>query len=180
MKVKCQARHTRSANLFLAAVFAAALIGCGKKSNEATTPSAAGGTATPAAEPILTAWQQGNQSAAVSSFVEADWSKRPLFTPGSTLSLSEGQFLALSMSEREEKSKEMLPQLSELKSLANAVVQAGHEAAARNDAALARKHFTALQQFGAAIDTEESMQIVRLVGRAVKKLGDDALAKLGP
>ena len=181
MKTTHQERRSNLAAILLATTLAVTLAGCGQKQQAPGNPPApaANTASTPVAEPVLTAWQQGDQAGAIGRFVETDWSKRPLFTPGTTLSLSEEQFMALPVSDREAKSKAMLPQLSNLKKLAQAVTQAGRDAAAKKDLALAKKHFTALQQFGEAIDTPESMQIVRLVGQAVKKMGDAELAKLG-
>lgn len=181
MKTTHQERRLHLVTILVATTLAVTLAGCGKKPQAPGNPPppTANAASTPVAEPMLTAWQQGDQAGALSRFLETDWSKRPLFTPGSTLSLSEEQFVALPTSDREAKSKAMLPQLSDLKKLSQAVAQAGRDAAAKKDAVLARKHFAALQQFGAAVDTPDSMTIVRLVGRAVKKMGDDEMGKLG-
>jgi predicted small lipoprotein YifL len=181
MQTTRQERPISLGTILLATTLAVTLAGCGKKPQApGTTPPPATNTAsTPVVEPVLTAWQQGDQAGAISRFLDTDWSTRPLFTPGSTMSLSEEQFVALPTSDREAKSKEMLPHLSELKNLGKAVAQAGRDAAAKKDAVLARKYFTALQQFGEAIDTPDCMLILRLVGRAMKKLGDEEMGKLG-
>jgi len=128
----------------------------------------------------LTAWQQGDKAAAVSNFLAADWSARPLFAGGSTLSLSEAQFKALSDADRQAKSTEMTAQLGSLKQLAAAVAQAGLDAAAKGDASQARKDFRSLKQFGAALDSLDHMLLVQLVGKGIEKRGDTELGKIGP
>jgi hypothetical protein len=129
-------------------------------------------------EPIWSAWQQGDQSLAVSRFVQANWSARPLFTPGSTLSLSEGQFMSLPTSERNVKANDSINQIGDLKQLARAVAQAGRDAAMKNDSAQARKCFTSLKQCGEALDGPDSLLLVRQVGKALKTMAGEELAKL--
>jgi hypothetical protein len=126
----------------------------------------------------MTAWQQGDKTAAVSSFVETDWSSRPLFASSSALSLTEDQFKALSNAERQAKSSEMIPQIDSLKQLAAAVAQAARDAAAKGDVAQARKYFTSLKQCGTALDTSNSLALVRLVGQGMKKRSDTEMSTL--
>ena len=172
-------------NAIITGVMAAAILiaGCGKKSpSGSTTPppaQAEAASASPIAQPALTAWQQGDKAAAVSSFLAADWSARPLFAVGSTLSLSEAQFKALSDADRQAKSAEMTAQLGSLKQLAAAVAQAGLDAAAKGDASQARKDFTSLKQCGAALESSDYMLLVQLVGKGIEKRGDTELAKIG-
>ena len=151
------------------------LAGCGKKT---TSPSSTPSTAATVKESAMTAWQQGDTPKAISSFVETDWSSRPLFAASSTLSLTEDQFKALSDTERQAKSAEMLPQLDSVKKLAAAVAQAGRHAASKGDTAQARKYFTSLQQCGTAFENPDCLSIVRLVGKAFKKMADAELAKI--
>ena len=163
------------------------LAGCGNKNvssdtsaSSAKDQSSAASAATPVAQAAMNAWQQGDKAKAVSSFLEADWSARPLFPPDSPLSLTEDQFKSLSDADRQGKSNEMLPQISSLKALAGAVAQAGRDAAAKGDAAQARKHFTSLQQCGTALESPDCLSLVQLVGKAFKKMADTELAKVGP
>jgi hypothetical protein len=128
---------------------------------------------------LLTVWQQGDKSGAVSRFLETDWSARPLFTPGSTLGITETQFRALPAADRDLKAKEMMPQLVYLKQLAWAVEQTGIDAAAKKDFAQARKYFTSLKQCGDALDGPDSLALLKLVGQAFKKRANTELAKLG-
>jgi hypothetical protein len=161
----------------LGAVLAASLLfaGCGQQPPPpAATPSAA----VPVTQSALAAWQEGDQAAAVSRFVEADWNSGLLFSSSSALSLTEDQFKALSNAERQAKSAEMLPQIEALKRLATAVTQAGRDAASKGDTALARKYFTSLKGCGTALDTSNSLALVRLVGQGLKKRADTEMSTL--
>ena len=167
--------------LVLAVLLALPLAGCGKKEAapaKASPTRAASGA--PVAEPVLSVWRQNDPAGAVRQFLATDWSARPLFEPGSLLGQSEAQFKGLTEADRQTKATEITTATAELKKLAQAVAQAGRDAAAGNDLPLARKHFTALQQFGGALDSPDSLLIVQLVGRAIKKIGDAELAKVGP
>jgi hypothetical protein len=173
-------------NAIIIGVMAATILiaGCGKKSSSSSAmpPTAQAETvlsSSPVSQPALTAWQQGDKAAAVSNFLATDWSARPLFAAGSTLSLSEAQFKALSDADRQAKSNEMTAQLGSLKQLAAAVAQAGLDAASKGDAPQARKDFTSLKQFGAALESSDYMLIVQLVGKGIEKRGDTELAKIG-
>jgi hypothetical protein len=173
-------------NTTIIGVMAATVLiaGCGKKSPDSSAApppaKADAASASPAAQAALTAWQQGDKAGAVGSFLAADWSVRPLFAPDSALNLSEAQFNALSYADHEAKSRDMMPQIASLKQLAQAVVQAGHDAAAKGDAVQARKDFTSLKQFGTALEGPESMLLVQLVGKSFVKMADTELAKMGP
>src|ERR1035441_2937394 len=109
-------------NTTMTVIMAATILiaGCGKKSpSSSTTPppaEAEAASSSPVAQAALTAWQQGDKAAAVSSFLAADWSARPLFAADSPLSLSESQFKALSDADRQAKSREMMTQLPDRKS----------------------------------------------------------------
>ena len=130
-------------------------------------------------EQAMIAWQQGDKSMAVSRFVEANWSARPLFAPGSTLSLSEGQFMLLPSSERNLKANDAIKQVGDLKQLAQAVVQAGRDAAEKKDSAQARKYFTSVKQCGEALDGPDSLLLVGQIGKFMKRTAGEELAKLG-
>ena len=160
------------------AVFTVSLLlaGCGKK---AGPPGSTASAAAPIAQPSMKAWQQGDKCAAISTFVETDWSSGPLFAANSTLSLSEDQFKALSNADRQAQSGEMMSQLDSLKRLAAAVAQAGRDAASKGDTAQARKYLTALRQCGTALDNADRLRMVQLVGQALKRMADAELAKVG-
>ena len=159
-----------------------AVVGCRKQT--ATTATAA-----PVAQSALTAWQQGDRAGAVSTFLTADWTAGPLFAPDSILSLTEAEFSAQVRPSRmpgfvrtggiEATSVQMTKELATMKQLAAAVAQAGRDAAT-NDVALARRHFTSLQRFAAALDTTNSLSILRLDAQAIKKRAEKELATLPP
>jgi hypothetical protein len=155
-------------------------IGCHKQ-GATTTP-----TAVPAIQPALAAWQQGDRVGAVSNFVAADWSVGPLFASDSILSLTETRFRAqmqpiavpgtVITGGIEAKSDPMTKELRAMKQLAAAVAQAGRDAVASNDVALARRYFSSLQRFGTALDSSNSLAILRLDGQAIKKKAEVELA----
>jgi hypothetical protein len=158
--------------------------GCGRQNGSPnssdTPPKAHAHTASsPVAQLSLAAWQQDDKATAVSNFLVADWSARPLFATGSPLSLSEDQFKALSDADRQAESKQVGAQLDMMKKLARAVVQAGHDAASKGDSATARTCFTSFKQCGTALDSPECLQLVRFVGQAFKKLADQEMANIG-
>ena len=172
-------------NVIITGVLAATVLmaGCGKKSSSSSatppTQAEAASSSSPVSQPALAAWQQGDKAAAVSSFLAADWSARPLFAAGSVLSLSEDQFKALSDADRQTKSTEMTAQLASLKQLAAAVTQAGDDAASKGDVAQARKYFTSLKQCGTALASPDCLRLVQLVGQGFVKRADTELAKIG-
>jgi hypothetical protein len=172
-------------NTIITVIMAAAILtaGCGRKpSGSSATPptqAEAASSSSPVSQPALAAWQQGDKAAAVSSFVAADWSARPLFAAGSVLSLSEDQFKALSDADRQAKSAEMMAQLVSLKQLAAAVIQAGQDAASKGDVTQVRKYFTSLKQCGTALARPDCLSLVQLVGQSFIKRADTELAKIG-
>ena len=143
------------------------LAGCGKKG------------ATPVAQATITAWQEGDTAKAVSNFVVADWSARPLFASDSTLSLTTDQVRLFSDADSKRKAKELGLQLDLLKKLAAAITQAGTNSAAHGDFAQARKYFMSLGQFGAAMNDPGHVKLVQMVGVTIKRRADDELAKIG-
>ena len=152
------------------------------KTAEPTTNADVPLSSLPILQPAFTAWQQGDASTAVRSFLAVDWSARPLFAAGSPLSLSDDQMHALraySEADYEAKSREVITELAQLKHLAKAVEEAGRDTASKGDVAQARKDFTSLKQFGTALDSPDYVQIVQLVGRASKKMSDIELARIG-
>jgi hypothetical protein len=157
-------RLAKSAAFLLLAI---TLTGCAKKS-----------AATPVVQSVLTTWQQGDHASAISQFVATDWSRRPLFAPGSAMNLSETQFGALPKAEAEAKMQEFMPQLGTIRDVTKAVIQAGVDAAGKGDSAKARKYFESVKQFATALDSPEHLKIVELAGRGIQKMADAELAKL--
>lgn len=163
--------------IFIIAVLSVSvlLVGCSK---EADSSNRASSTGTPVTESAIAAWQQGDAPKAVRSFIETDWSSRPLFPADSTLSLTEDQFKALSEVERQAKSAEIMSQLDSVKKLGAAVAQAGRDAMTKGDSVQARKHFASLKEFGTALESPDCLSLVQLVGKAFKKMADAELAKI--
>jgi hypothetical protein len=171
--------------LFLVVV---GLLGCEKKSDAPTASSSqtnlnARASATPVMQPILKAWQSGDQRTAVSNFVQADWSSRPLFPAGSSLNLTEDEFRSQVRSLFTPESvnimgTNLLAEIEPMKRLAAAVGQSGQQAAAQHDYPKARKYFTALKQCGEAIDGTNSLALLKVVGQGLKNRADIELGKL--
>ncbi|MBK8037200.1 MAG: serine/threonine protein kinase [Verrucomicrobiaceae bacterium] len=142
---------------------------------------------TPALQPALAAWQRGDKAGAVSNFLAADWSTGPIFAPDSLLSLTESWFLSQMQpvpgvgvpGDVEVKSEQMTKELRTVKELAAAVSQAGLDAAATNNAALAQKHFDSLIRFGKALDQPNRLNMLRLEGRAIQKKAEAAMTQRG-
>lgn len=155
----------------------AGFIGCGKSSAppSATSPTTRG---TPATAPILSAWQNGEQSAAVRAFIGTEWTAQPLFEPGSTLALTEQEYAALPTAKRTSDEGKMLATMSELKEVATAVAQAGRDALAKGDTAQARKHFDSLKKCGTAFAAPGRLSLLQLHGKALIRMADTELAKL--
>ena len=173
-------KHTISIIMAVAILLA----GCGKKgaSSIITTPkdqTSAPLEATPVAQASITAWRAGDTIGAVSNFLAAGWSARPLFAPDSTLSITEDQVRSFSDADSKTKAKDLGLQLDVLKRLAVAVTQAGTNSAAHGDFAQARKCFVSLGQFGTAMSNPEHVKLVQLVGMTIKKKADIELAKIG-
>ncbi len=144
----------------------------------APTSQATVSVGTPVMQPILAVWQEGNHAQAVSLFAEANWNGRPTFPPGMTLSMTEAQFAALSDADRQLRFGELTAQLDLVKHLAASVSQAGRDAAAKGDNEQAKKFLASLQNCGAALDTPERLKLVRMVGKTMKEMGSNELAKM--
>jgi hypothetical protein len=175
----CSTILWKLASSLAATLIAVTLAGCGKQGGTAGGDAPPPANAPPpAAEAILKAWEQGDSATAIRRFLEADWTARPLFARGSVMSLSEEQFKKLPAAQRDAKAAEVQAQLAALRKLAGAVTQAGRDAAAKQDLDGARKYFTALQQCGQALDAQDAMLIVKLVGQALQKMAVAEQAKL--
>src|SRR5262245_38917852 len=137
--------------VMVAAAFAFAIAGagCGKKSIS---------TAAGVIDPILAEWQKGDQTKAIKLFVDADWSRRPLFGSDSPLGMSEKQFAALPAADQQAKTDAFGPMLQDLRKLAQAVLRAGTDAAEKKDMATARTYITAAQRCGEALEHTDNME----------------------
>ena len=166
----------------ISAVVAATIlfVGCGKQNTSSGTPppsvkaqpSAASGS--PVTQAALSAWQQGDQSAAVSNFLAANWGARPLFASDSVLSLTEDQLKSLSDADRQAKLDEIMKQLDPLKRLIEAVAQAGNDAALKGDTAQAQKCFASLKQCGTALSSPDCSRRIQDFGGGLTRAADTA------
>jgi hypothetical protein len=73
----------------------------------------------------------------------------------------------------------LISQLDGVKGPAMAVLQDGRDAAAKKDVAQARKDFTAVKQYGAALESADTTLFVKQLGPFFKQLADAELSKLG-
>ena len=131
----------------------------------------------PTMDSLLTIWRKGDKSEAVSRFVETNWSTRPLFAPGSTLSLSEEQFHSLTDDDRQSRVKE-LEGAGDIHHMAMAVQQAGLDAAKQNDPTQARKCFISLQECGRVLKASNNLRLLQVIGGAMENIGDTRLAEI--
>lgn len=132
----------------------------------------------PVSQPMLAAWQEGDHARAIYLFIEADWSGRPTFPRSMALNLTEDQFGALIATDHELRSRELSAQLDLIKQIVNAVAQAGRDTAAAGKIDAAEKCFTALKEFGAALQSPDRLQAVQTVGRVSENIGKNELAKI--
>jgi hypothetical protein len=179
------AHHILMKNVFIIGVLAVMvfLAGCGKRSGSpsgSTSPSTTtiDGSSS-SLESALTAWDQGDNEEALSSFLKADWNTRPSSTIGPILSLSQKQYESLSDAGRRTKSIEVTARLQSLRLLATAVEQVGSDAAAKGDMTQARRCFSSLKKCGLALEDPDYMQIVQWTSRSMQKTAGQEMAKLG-
>lgn len=165
------------ASLAIVMCLSTGFVGCGKNSApSSTTSSAAQGEY--AMAPILSAWQQGDQSDAVRAFSETDWTARPLFEPGSVLVLSEQEYAALPASRRASEDGSMVATMRTFKEIATAVAEAGRDAVAQGDTAQARKYFDSLKECGTALSAPDRLSWIRVHGNGLLKMVDKELERL--
>lgn len=131
-----------------------------------------------AATPAVNAWQQGKKSDAIRLFVEADWSNRPLFPSGSAASLSEEEFRVLDHQEREKKLDALHARLRLLRELIRAVAEAGKNAAAQGNTVQARQYFSAIREFGGALNSSGYTDVLRGTGKGFVGTADSELQNL--
>jgi hypothetical protein len=171
----------------IVSVLGIAVAGCGKHDQPAASLEATNAVlpaaAVPAVQVLVTVWREGKESEAVTQFLRTDWSARPLFASDSILSLTEAQFQSQVESlptagDVQYKRSQMMTEVDAIKQLAAKVAQAGAEAASTNNLVAARQHFTSLAQCGDALDSSNSVALVRLVGQGIKKRAATEMSKL--
>lgn len=166
--------------LTIAGVVAATtlLVSCGKKTSP---PESSAMPSLPALEPALKAMLSGDKATAITVFLGADWSARPLFVAGSPLSRSDDQqheIRARSEADYHASSLAITTELTHLNQLKGLIRDAGSDAISKGDVAQAQKCFTALKQFGTALDRPEYTKMVQSEGRVSKKEADIGMQKI--
>jgi len=129
-------------------------------------------------EQALSKCRQGDKAGAVEQFLKIDWKAGPAFSPKSPLSVREKDLPAMSAPDREKLLADVLAMLKDLKQLASAVKEKG-VAAAATDQELARRCFAKLDRCGTALDSPESLKILQLTARSLRKMAAVEAAKLG-
>jgi hypothetical protein len=141
-----------------------------------TQPSSAGNS-TQAEKPnritldqVMTLWRAGKKDEAAEKFMAVDLRQRPLFSTGSVLNYSESQFVAMPQAVREKLSKDMLPDIQVIKEISAHISEAGKRALSGGDKAKAEKSFAQLKKCGEAFDRHDSLALLQMVGKALKKM----------
>ena len=122
--------------------------------------------------------QTENSLAETRVLLDADWNGTPMIPPNLILNLSEDQYEKSPAAERSAKSTEISRQLNELHKLVEVEEFAGINAEKKQDFDRARQCFESLKRNGRALDTDNAMFIVRLVGQAMEIKALAELAKL--
>lgn len=119
---------------------------------------------------IMKLWSAGKKEDATAKFLAVDFSRRPLFLRGSVLNYSEAQFMALPEAAREKLSKPVLDDIAVPKQISANVNTSGKTALAAGDKTKADQCNAKLLQCGEAFDQPDSLALLNLVGKALKKL----------
>jgi hypothetical protein len=114
-------------------------------------------------------WRVGKKAEATEKFMAVDMSQRPLFPTGSVLNYSEKQFVALPQAVRDKLSKEMLADIQVIKEICAHVKEASKSAASGGDNAKAEKGLAQLKKCGEALDQPDSLALLQMVGKGLKK-----------
>lgn len=140
------------------------------KSNSSTARSLGDKKEPATLEDAMKLWSAGRQDEAMAKFLAVDFSRRPLFPSGSVLNYTEAQFIALPQAARDKLSQQMLGDIRVLKEVSAHVRTAGKAAHDAGDSARADQCTAKLQQCGDAFDQPDSLALLKLVGKAFKKM----------
>ncbi len=127
---------------------------------------------------LLEALKRDDREEVLRQFRETDWATHPLFPPGSSLGLSEDEFVALPIAERNRRQKEITDDVKVLRGLAKIISEAGGTAAAQSDFARAHADFQSLKAFGRALDTPRATLLLRFFGQGIEKKAVELIATL--
>jgi hypothetical protein len=142
-------------------------------SGQAQTNSPTAKTNSATLDQAMKLWNAGKQDEATAVFLAVDFNRRPLFPSGSVLNYTEKQFMALSRPAAEKLSKQMFEDVPKLKGLCVRVKEIAQSALSRGDKATAEKCTAQLKQCATALDYPDSLALLKLVGKAVKKIADE-------
>ncbi len=141
------------------------------QTNHTTTPASGVAKQSPATlDQAIALWRGGQKDAAAAKFLAVDCSKRPLFPFGSVLNYTEAQFMDLPQAAREKLSKQMLDDISAIKAISAEVKTTGKTALNAGDKAKSDQCTAKLRQCGEAFDQPDSLALLKLVGKALKKM----------
>jgi hypothetical protein len=161
-------------SMWLATLVVSSLLwatGCGQGTAPKTADSPGAASGQTPLESVIALWTGGNQDEAAEAFLKLDFSQARLFSKGSVLSYSETEFAALSEAARGQVAKQMEADLASLKGLCRRVKELGDEARSKGDAAKASQCAQQLKQCGERLDQPNSLAILRLIAKAITKLG---------
>lgn len=115
-------------------------------------------------------WRAGKKDEAAAKFLAVDFSKRALFPTGSVLNYTEAQFIALPQAARDKMAKQMQDDLQTIKHIAARIRDDGEAAQTAGHKAKAEKCRSQLLKCGDAFDQPDSLALLKLVGKAMKKM----------
>ncbi len=144
--------------------------GCSKKAPGSTALQPGAVSQPTPLENCIALWSSGQPEAAMEKFVALDWNATTLFSAGSPLHYSEAEFVALPAAAREQAMIRILAEAQQLKALARRVADTGRQTLAQGDRTRADQCAGSLQRCGARLDQPKSLQLLRQMGIAVKKM----------
>lgn len=119
---------------------------------------------------VMSLWRAGKKDEAVTKFLVVDFSRRPLFSTGSVLNLTEAQFVALPEAARTKLATQMNDDLKTIKELAAQTRNTAKAALASGDKTKSEKCVAQLKACGQAFDQPDSLVLLKLVGKALEKM----------
>lgn len=147
--------------------------GCSPKGSQtpATQPSATQAPATSSTQ-LETTLQlaKDNPVKAADEFMRIDLANAPLFSPGSPLSYSEGQFIKLPHDANEKLAREAQDDLALIKKIVAEIKTRRDQARAAGNAELVRQFNSQLERLASKLEESRNLAITQLVGKGVRKV----------
>lgn len=151
-------------------------VGCDRSdSNPPTSPSVPRADVASEGESDITVlWAAGKKDDVLKRFTEIEWNN---YHPNQKLSIftvTEKEYVALPESDR----KVIDNRVQSLRELARYALDQGTAAAAHGDGDTARRYYTAVRDCGVHfVSDEQTLAVMKLVGRALRDKGTQALGK---